>query len=432
MTADDVVYSFNRLIDPAVASSGAWIFNGRVAERDPFTALNDSTLRISLLAPFQPLPQILSMPYCSIVPHEAAEFWGKDFRSHPCGTGAFRFSHWDEGNVLVLHRNERYWEHDSSGRQLPYLDAVQISFVDNKATEFLLFVQGKLDFVNGIDGSFKDLLLSRDGKLKEKYREQFRLSMSTYLNNEYIGFLTDTSNPVMAGAATRGLLVRQAMNYAIDRKKIVTYFRNGAAQPATSGFIPAGMPGYDSSGNYGYHYNPSKALQLLKEAGYPGGQGLSPVTILSPDNYLDIVNFVVSQLQEVGIPARAEAIQGNILRQQMSRSQAIMFRAQWIADYPDAETFLAFFNSRFPAPPNYTRFRHPLFDQWYDRSMREPDSVRWLSYRRMDSLAMSQAPVIDLFYDRLLHFTQNNVQGFSSNPMNLIDLKRASFIRRGN
>ncbi len=423
MTAADVVYSFNRIIDPSVASSGAWIFNDRIAEKDPFTLVDDSTLQIRLRAPFMPLPQILSMPYCSIVPHEAVSYWGKDFRAHPCGTGPFRFHYWEEGSALVLHRNERYWETGSDGRQLPYIDAVQISFADNKATEFLMFLQGRLDFVNGIDGSFKDLLLTRNGTLKENFKNQFKLRISTYLNTEYIGFLTDTASPLLAGHTIRNHKVRQAMNYAIDRKKIATYFRNGVVLPATSGFIPPGMPGHDSSGQYGYHYNPKRALQLLEEAGYPGGKGLSPVTILSPDNYLDIVNFAVTQLQDIGIPARAEAIQPNILRQQMSRSQALMFRAQWIADYPDAETYLAFFNSRFPAPPNYTRFQNPLFDAWYDRSMSEPDSIRRGLYQQMDSLVMSFAPVIPLFYDRLLHFTGNRVNGFRSNPMNMIELK---------
>ncbi len=430
MTASDVVYSFNRIIDPSVASSGAWIFNDRVAEKDPFTAVNDSVLQIRLRAPFMPLPQILSMPYCSVVPHEVVDHWGKDFRAHPCGTGPFRLHYWEEGSALVLHRNEHYWETDHEGKQLPYIDAVQISFADNKATEFLMFLQGHLDFVNGIDGSFKDLLLTREGILRPEFTSRFKLNVNTYLNTEYIGFLTDSTSPLLAGNTLRNPKVRQAMNLAIDRKKIATYFRNGVALPATSGFIPPGMPGHDSSGQYGYDYNPQRALQLLKEAGYPRGKGLTPVTILSPDNYLDIVNFAVTQLQDIGIPARAEAIQPNILRQQMSRSQALMFRAQWIADYPDAETYLAFFNSHFPAPPNYTRFNNPLFDTWYDRSMNEPDTTRWSLYRQMDSLVMSYAPVIPLFYDRLLHFTGNRVQGFRSNPMNMIEIKEVQ-LREG-
>ena len=423
MTARDVVYSFNRIMDPKTASPGAWIFNGKVANANPFVAINDTTFQVNLRSPFRPLPEILSMAYCNIVPHEVVEHWGKDFRNHPCGTGPFMFSYWDEGNVLNLLRNPHYWEQDSTGNKLPYLSAVQVTFVDSKATEFLLFRQGKIDFVNGIDGSFKDLLLSKDGNLKKEFKNKFRLEKSTYLNTEYLGFLTDTSNPVMTDEPTRNPLVRRAINYAIDRQKIVTYFKNGLEIPATQGFIPAGMPGYDSSAHYGYNYDPAKALQLLAEAGYPNGKGLKPIKILVPNNYEDIVNFIASELQEVGITVNIELMQPNILKQQMSKGKAVFFRAQWLADYPDAETYLVFFNSHYPAPPNYTRFSDPTFDKWYDESLNLPDTARWQLYRRMDSLAMSYAPLVPLYYERLAHLTQNNIIGFRSNPMNVIDIK---------
>ncbi len=424
MTARDVVYSFVRIMDPKTASPGAWIFNGKVAAADPFVAVDDTTLQINLRSPFRPLPELLSMSYCSIVPHEVAEHWGKDFRSHPCGTGPFTFSYWDEGNALNLLRSPHYWETDSAGNKLPYLEAVQATFVDSKATEFLLLQQGKVDFVNGVDGSFKDLLLSKDGNLKKEFQGKFHLDKSTYLNTEYLGFLTDTSNEVMKDEPTRNLLVRQAINYAIDRRKIVTYFKNGMEIPATQGFIPAGMPGYDAAAHYGYHYDPAKALQLLAAAGYPNGKGMKPITIICPNNFEDIVNFVASELQEVGITVNIDLMQPNILKQQMSRSKAVFFRAQWLADYPDAETYLVFFNSHFPAPPNYTRFSNPVFDKWYDESLNRPDTARWALYRKMDSLAMSYAPVAPLYYERLYHFTPNNVTGFRSNPMNIIDIRR--------
>lgn len=428
-TAADVVYSFKRLVDPATAATGAWIFNGRVDSTEPFKAIDDSTFQLKLAAPFRPLLGMLSMAYCNIVPREVVEKWGRDYRSHPCGTGPFMFNYWDEGNILSLVRNGNYWERDEQGKPLPYLDAVQVSFVDSKATEFLMFLQHRLDFVNGIDGSFKDLILSKEGRVKDEYKDKFNLSKDTYLNTEYLGFLTDTANAILANEPTRNVLVRQAINYAINRQKIVTYFKNGMGIPAVHGFIPAGTPGYDSAAAYGYRYDPAKAQQLLAKAGYPGGKGLKPIKILVQDNYVDIVNFIAGQLQEVGIPTAIEVMQPNILRQQMSKSQATFFRAQWLADYPDAETFLIVFNSRQPAPPNYTRFSHPLFDKWYDECLNLPDTLRWQTYRRMDSLAMSYAPVVPLYYDVLLHFTQKNITGFRSNPMNVIDIKRADFVK---
>lgn len=423
MTAHDVVFSFNRLINPKTASTGAWIFNDRVIKENPFVAVNDTTVEIHLVRPFRPLPEILSMPYCSIIPHEVAEHYGKDFRNHPCGTGPFRFHYWDEGNVLILHKNEHYWQKDSMQKSLPYLDAVQFSFFDNKATEFLLFLQGKLDFVNGVDGSFKDLVLTRKGTLKPEYEKKIALQKNVYLNTEYLGFNVDSTNPIIENSPTENVLIRRAINYAIDRAKLVTYFKNGMGIPATGGFIPPGMAGFDTLANYGYDYNPAKSLALLAKAGYPNGKGLPSIKIITPDNYADIVNFIAGQLQDVGIKLQVEIMQPAIIKEQMAKNQAVFFRAQWIADYPDAETYLAVFDSRLPSPPNYTRFSSRQFDDWYDVSMKENDSLRRLLYRKMDSLAISYAPVVPLYYDQRMHFLQKNITGFSSNPMNILDLK---------
>ena len=130
LTASDIVYSLSRIRDKAVASSGAWIFNNRVDTVEGFTALNDSTFQLKLIRPFHPILGILSMQYCSIVPKEVVEKYGKDFRRHPCGTGPFQFGSWEEGENLVLIKNKNYWEKDEKGLSLPYLDAIKISFFE--------------------------------------------------------------------------------------------------------------------------------------------------------------------------------------------------------------------------------------------------------------------------------------------------------------
>jgi peptide/nickel transport system substrate-binding protein len=160
LTARDIVYSFRRIMDPRTASPGAWIFNDKVNPQNGFSAVDDTTFRLTLLKPFHPILGILTMPYCSVVPREAVEKYGKDFRRHPCGTGPFRFSYWDEGQALILLKNPRYFERGSTGRSLPYLDAVKITFVSSKAVEFLMFLQGQLDMMKDIDISYKDDLLT--------------------------------------------------------------------------------------------------------------------------------------------------------------------------------------------------------------------------------------------------------------------------------
>ena len=109
----------------------------------------------------------MSMQYCSVIPREVVEKYGKDFRRHPCGTGPFALVAWEEEQAMVLKKNPDYFEKDSTGTRLPYLDGIKITFLQNKATEFLEFQQKRLDFVNEIDPSFKDEVLTKSGTLRK-------------------------------------------------------------------------------------------------------------------------------------------------------------------------------------------------------------------------------------------------------------------------
>ena len=438
-TAEDFVYSFERIIDPAVASPGAWIFNDKVltpVERDslsraqipfeqPFQALNDTTLRIQLKKPFPAFFGLLTMPYCSVVPWEIIEHYGQDFRDHPVGTGPFRFELWEEGVRLILLRNEHYFE-TYQGRQLPLVDAVSISFTGNKQIEFMEFVQQKLDFFTGLEGSFKDELLTRDGQLSKKYEGQFQLMVNSYLNTEYLGMLVDTTLEVVQQHPFRYKAVRQAVNHAINREQMLTYFRNNIGTPGTSGFVPKGLPSFDPVRVKGYNYDPAKARALLKEAGFPNGKGMPEIAIYTNKNYLDLTIFMQSQLAEVGIKSRIEVNPGAFHRDLVSKSQLNFFRGSWLADYPDAENYLSLFYSPNFAPngPNYTHFRSALFDSLYNVSLlASSDSLRFSLYQQMDQLVMDEAPVVVLYYDQSIRLVQNYVKGLENNAMNHLVLK---------
>jgi len=425
MNAGDVAYSLNRIIDKTTASSGGWIFNNRVDTIQPFTAIDDSTFRLKLLRPFHPILGILSMQYCSIVPKEVVEKYGKGFRRHPCGTGPFRLTSWEEGEAMILHKNEHYWERDEKGNALPYLDAIKVSFYDNKATEFLQFRQGELSFVNDIDPSFKDELLTKKGELRKQWEGKIVLKKHPYLNTEYFGILVDESNPLVKNSPTRIKAVRQAMNYAINRKQLMMYMRNSIGIPAEAGFVPGGLPSRNTELVKGYPYDPAKAKQLLKEAGFPDGKDLPPVKLLTINIYADIASFAARQLEEVGIPVQVEIIQKSLLLEQTAKSQALFFRGSWIADYPDAENYMAMFYSKNPAPPNYTRYKNPAFDVLYEQALLETnDSLRYALYREMDQLVINDAPVIPIWYDMAIHLVQPNVQGFYPNALNLLELRK--------
>ena len=425
LVAADVAYSLGRIIDKTVASSGAWIFNGRVDSIMPFVVINDSTFELRLLRPFHPIMGILSTQYCSVVPKEVVEKYGKDFRRHPCGTGPFLLKSWDEGEAMILHKNKNYWELDSAGVRLPYIDAVKINFFDNKATEFLQFRQGKLSFVNDIDASFKDEILTKNGTLRKDWEGKINLLKHPYLNTEYFGIVVDANNPITKGAATSNKLVRQAMNYAINKKQLMMYMRNSIGIPAQAGFVPAGLPSNNVDFVKGYTYNPAKARELLAAAGFPGGKGLPTTKLLTVAIYADIASFAAKQMEEVGIPVQVEVIQKSLLLEQTAKSAALFFRASWIADYPDAENYMAMFYSKNPAPPNYTRFKNAEFDLLYEKALLETrDSVRYSLYRAMDQLVINEAPIIPMWYDMAIHLVQPGVQGFGPNALNLLELRR--------
>ena len=131
----------------------------------------------------------------------------------------------------------------------------QISFLDSKASEFMEFQQGRLDFINDIDANFKDEVLTKKGELKKEWTTRIRMAKHPYLNTEYLGILFDTSNTLLKDSPLRLRKVRQAMNYAIDRRKMMMYLRNSIGTPAESGFIPAGLPSFDTSKVKGYHFD---------------------------------------------------------------------------------------------------------------------------------------------------------------------------------
>lgn len=405
--AQDFEYSFNRLLNKNLAAPGAWV----LSNVNSFKAINDSVFSIKLIIPFPAFLSLLSMQYCSVVPKEIVE--KRDFNREPIGTGPFQFQLWEDGVKLVLRKNANYFENEE-GEQLPYLDAVAITFIKDKQSAFLQFIQGKLDFISGIDASYKDEILTNTGELQEKYKAIIALQSQPYLNTEYLGFLMNNPLP---------LEVRQAINYGFDRVKMLKYLRNNIGTPAVNGFVPKGLPSF-SEELMGYNYNPEKAIELIANSDFDIQQ---EIILSTTSSYLDLCEYIQNQLQEIGLNVRVEVNPPSTHRQMVATSKLNFFRGSWIADYPDAENYLSLFYSKnfCPSGPNYTHFNSSEFDDLYEKSLSETVVTnRHALYREMDSLLIQNAVIVPLYYDRVLRFTQNNISGFESNAMNLLDLKR--------
>ncbi|WP_310994139.1 ABC transporter substrate-binding protein [Aequorivita marina] len=416
VVAQDFVYSFDRLTDENLASPGSWVMN-YVAN---YKAIDDHTFVIQLKQSFPAFLGLLSMRYCSVVPKEAVSFYGNDFRRNPVGTGPFQFKMWEENIKLVFRKNPLYFERDKAGNRLPYLEAVAITFLPDKQSEFLQFAQGKLDFISGLDGSYKDELLTSNGELRPKYTDEAYMVTGPYLNTEYLGFFLGAETPEI-----KNKTLRQAINYGFDRSKMVKYLRNGIGIPATHGFIPKGLPGYDEID--GYTYNPQKAKALLEEYKTETGDLKPEITIGTNSQYLDLCEYVQRELEKIGIAVNIDVMPPSTLRQMKSSGELDIFRASWIADYPDAENYLSlFYSPNFtPNGPNYMHFKNATYDSLYLKALSISDiAKRKALYTKMDSIIVEEAPVIPLFYDMAVRFVNKKVSGLGINPQNFLVLKR--------
>lgn len=415
--AQDFVFSFNRLTDAKVASPGGWILKNV----DGFKAVNDSVFQIDLKEAFPPFLGLLAMKYCSVVPKEAVDFFGEEFGSNPIGTGPFSFKLWVANTKMVFLKNANYYELDALGNRLPYLDGVAISFLPDKQSEFLQLIQGNIDFITALDPSYKDEIIDLTGHLNQKYSQQLYMLSGPYLNTEYLGFLMDTTkaNPV------QNIWLRKAINYGFDRSKMIRFLRNGIGIPAINGIIPKGLPCFNNLN--GYDYNPEKAKAYLEKYRQETGDKNPQITINTDGNYLDLCEYIQRELSQIGLIVKIDVNPPSTLRQLKADGKLPVFRASWIADYPDAENYLSLFYSKNLAPngPNYTHFSNKKFDELYETSFKMmPLKDRYKLYQTLDSFLMSKAPIVPLYYDEVVLFVQKNISGLKANAINLLQLKR--------
>ena len=336
-----------------------------------------------------------------------------NFRDEPVGTGPFHFQYWKDNVKLVLRKNPDYFE-----QGLPKLDAVSISFIKDKQAAFLAFLKGELDFISGLDASYKDEVLTKSGDLQPTYQDKIIIQSQPYLNTEYLGFLMDENNL----SVTQQIAVRKAINYGFDRVKMMTYLRNNIGTPALEGFVPKGLPSFTEDLN-GYDYKPEKAKALLDEADIPPG---TEVVLSTTSSYLDICEYIQNQLKELDLNIKVEVSPPSTHRQMVATSKLNFFRGSWIADYADAENYLALFYSKTSAPTDpTTHFKNKDFDALYELAIRQAnDSIRYALYQKMDQIILDEAAIVPLYYDQVIRFVQPSIKYFESNGMNMLNLKR--------
>lgn len=391
VTAEDFHYSFERLLHPETRSERTWILEKLQGAREfmggkrsgvaGIKVLGPHRLQLTLERPFAPFLALLAYPAASVVPREAVERWGRQFSTHPMGTGPFRFSTWRHDDRVELEANPDYFQ------GAPYLDRIVYRVIPDEMTRFQEFKAGNLDHTDIPTGLFR--VIQNDPSIRSMLVSHPSLGINALQFN--------LERPPFRGNRK----VRQAFNYIVDKEAIAKVILEGRVVPARS-VLPPGMLGHNPDLR-GYPYNKEKARRLLAEAGYEGGRGFPPLTLHYNPGLVNrkIAEFVQGALRKIGVAVQLRELDWPAYLNLVDGGQAQFFRLGWLADYPDPENFLTvLFHSRnIGSKGNLSRYANPTVDRLLDRADQSMDpTARAHLYQEAEKIIVADAPWIFLHY----------------------------------
>jgi peptide/nickel transport system substrate-binding protein/oligopeptide transport system substrate-binding protein len=403
VTADDVVYSLTRILDPRLRSAAAELFanikgaqefrTGRATSVSGLTALDRYTVQVVLTEASLPFVSVLAVGQAKILPKDLVEQQGDAFGAQPVGTGPFKFVRWERGREIVLAANPDSFEGAPRLARLVY----RIFPGDPNDLICREFEHGNLE-----ESPVPPACRNRMTDPRYQYVRRPTFSVRFYGFNTRVKPLDDVR-------------VRQAIAHALDREATVQEVFLGRHQPAR-GILPSGMPGYNPKLRP-LPLNQSRARELLRQAGYPGGRGLRPISIWSSVKSERIereLESVRRQLAAVSIPVEVHyETDWPTFSRQLVDGRLPMFVYAWYADVPDPDNFLyVMFHSR--SPRNLTGYANPAVDDLLLQARLEGELARRIElYRRAEQIIVDEAPVVPIWhytFERLFQSYVKNVE----------------------
>ncbi len=441
LTAHDVKYTLDLACSGLKKNQVGHIFKMRIVGAEEFSeqtkgkktiptsgvsgikVIDDQTLQITLLNPSPGFEVILTNPSLGIVSKKAFKYYGDKIEKHAIGSGPFMLESASEDKVTMT-RNPNYWKKDEFGNQLPFLGSVVVKYAKNKKSELLAFGKAQTDLVleipvehiENILGSLKE---AQEGKnIKHKVDGEASMSMS------YIAMACESEE-------FKDVRVRKAFNLAIDRNAIIDTWLEGEGWPAENGFVPK-MPNYDNSAVTGHNYNVQKAKALMNAAGHSNGANFPTL------------DFYVNSKQGSGVHKMCLAIQKQLKdnininlninlcslderKKAIASGEAKIWRAGWVADYPDPENFLALFYGGNMGENLYQvnpfHFRSPKFDELFEAASHEEDArKREKLYQQCDQIVIDEAAVIPILTDDHVVMINARVRNFKASALESLNL----------
>jgi len=393
--AEDVIYSFTRIVDPRTKSGAADLFlsikgakefrDGKAKQISGLVALHPYSVQVTLTEALAPFVSALAVGHAKIVPKELVEQQGDAFGQHPVGTGPFKFVRWERGKEIVLAANPDYFTGAPRLSRLVY----RIFPGEQSDAMYEEFQRGNLEDTPIPSQDYRQILTGK----RHVYVKRPMLSVRFYGLNTRVKPLNDRR-------------VRQALLFAIDREALLEEVFLGR-YTLGRGILPPGTQGFNPKLK-GYAYNPARARELLSQAGYPGGRGLAPISIWSGakrDEVIQEQEHIKRYLEAVGIRAEIHyQTDWPSFSRMLAEGKFPVFLYAWFADVPDPDNFLfKLFYSR--SPRNFFGYANPVVDDLLLQARREGNLPRRVElYRRAEELITEDAPIIPVWhytYERL-------------------------------
>jgi peptide/nickel transport system substrate-binding protein len=411
--AEAVKFNFDRMLkeDHPFHDTGPFPLAFFFSAVEEVNVIDDMTVEFKLNAPYAPFLSNLAYPTGLIVSPAAVEEYGKEFGRHPSGTGAFKFEEWEANAKVVVSRNEDYWDGAAP------LEAIVYRPITDANTRIAEMLAGGLDIMVEVP---PDSLSQFRDNADYKVLEQAGPHVWFLILNLKEGPFSDK-------------LVRQAANYAIDKKALTENVLQGTADIAAGPTPPAFAWAYDESLDP-YPYDPEKAKELLKEAGYSGEEVTFYVTeggsgMLDP---IAMGTAIQADLQKVGMTVNIETYEWNTFLDKVNpglEGKADMAEMAWMTNDPDTLPYLTLRSEAFPDKGGFNSgyYSNPKVDELLNAAREATDQdERAKLYKEMQQIVREDAPWVFVANWKQNAVTKASVENFKLQPSFFLMLQKVA------
>ena len=420
VTAEDVVYAWERATNPATESETAMTYLGDIAgvaekiagQADSISglrAIDAHTLEVRLTEPVIPFLAKLAYPVTFVVDSENVS--EPDWEHSPNGTGPFRLQTWRDDDLLVLARHDQYYASPARARHLVYDLGPGLAMA--------MYETGAIDLVSVDSGTLERVQDPNNSLSSDLHTGPGMCTSTIGLNNRLPPF--------------DDLRVRQAFNYALDKERLIETFSNGNALVA-KGSLPPGMPGYGGLTGDGYAFDPEKARQLIADAGYADAADLGILTF-STQGYGDVGPYITAVItlweETLGVTIEPVMLDPFTYYEQLYAGNiGHFYTSGWCADYPDPQNFLeVLYHSE--SRQNIGGFSNEAIDDLLDEARIEPDAQKRIElYQEVERRIVDQAPVVFTSHGLAAVLVSPDLDGYVLTPIGVPQWHRVA-VQRG-